>query len=441
MRRSIASAPLVAVVALAATAVAGPGSGSSRYPPDPVDADKEADEYSDFWERALVPDRGRYDQLLEQAKRLVDARTPKELTDAVDLLTTAIEMLPDQPDALYLRGWAHELQSDWAGCADDYVAAAAIDPDFELQPNPRNGRGPLADGEGVCLARDGRLEDAEALLAQAAETGAAPANLWLHLGEVDMALGRLDDAITALDGGLRIARSGELPGIYWLRAVAFDRARQPTDAIDAAESALKSDLQMGWVLNRQFPNVPPEDFFYIAGLAFETNLDTRPAMPEKALLYYREFAERAPQSPWKKRAKEHIDALAGFQPADALSRTGAKQGTSTLDVPTIKKALGKSMANLASCMADVPRSVAEVRIVLHGAPAKPKRGQPVILVPKPPAAGATARINSTVQGIVGPTGAQTDAAVKCLQTAAGKLKLGKLEKGTWLQLTFPVIAR
>jgi len=440
MRRARA-APIV-LAALAATATAGPGSGSaSRYPPDPVDADKEADEYSDFWERALVPDRGRYDQILEQAQRLVDARTPKELTDAVELLTGAIDMLPDQPDAHYLRGWAHELQQDWAGCADDYVATTAIDPDFELQPNPRNGRGPLADGEGVCLARAGRLEEAEAVLAQAAETGTAPANLWLHLGEVDMALGRLDDAITALEGGMRIARSTELPGIHWLRAVAFDRARQPSDAIEAAETALKSDLGMSWVLNRAFPNVPPEDFFYVAGLAYETNLDTRPAQPERALLYYREFAERAASSPWKKRAKEHIDALAGFQSTDALTRPNAKQGTSTLDAAAIKKSLGKAINNLASCMADVPRSVAEVRIVLHGPAAKPKRGQPVVLVPRPPTAGASAKLVATVQGVTAPSAADTDAAVKCLQTAAGKLKLGKLDKGTWLQLTFPVIAR
>jgi hypothetical protein len=92
-------------------------------------------------------------------------------------------------------------------------------------------------------------------------------------------------------------------------------------------------------------------------------------------------------------------------------------------------------------MADVPRSVAEVRVVLHGPAAKPKRGQPVVLVPRPPPAGASAKLVATVQGVAAPSAAETDAAVKFLKTAAGKLKLARLEKGTWLQLTFPVIAR
>jgi tetratricopeptide (TPR) repeat protein len=433
-------APPALVAALAATAIAGPGSGSTRYPPEPYDADKEAEEHSDFWERALTPDRGRYDQLLVAAKRLMDGRTPKDLTDAGDQLALAIDLLPDAPDAYYLRGWAREQAQDWAGCADDYNAAAARDPDFEPAPNPRT-RGGLADGQGVCLARSGKFDEAEEVLSAATATGTATAALWLRLGEVDMALGRLDDAITALDAALRVARSAELAPIHWLRAVAFDRARQPGDAEDAAQTALKADLNLSWVLNRQLPSAPPEDFFYIAGLAYETGVDTRPAQPERALLYYRTYVEKAAKSPWKKRAAEHVAALEPFDPASALTRAGAKQGTSTLDAAAIGKALKKDLAGLGKCMADVPQSVAEVKVVVHGAPARAKRGAPVVLAPKPPTAGVVVRMLAQVAGVAAPTTAETQAAVKCLETAAGKLRLAKLEKGTWVQLTFPVIGR
>jgi tetratricopeptide (TPR) repeat protein len=433
-------AAFASVAALAATATAIAGPGSTRYPPEPFDADKAAEEHSDFWERALTPDRGRYDQLLAAARRLIDGKTPKDLADADAQLAGAIELLPDAPDAYYLRGWARELAQDWAGCADDYNQAAALDPLFEPAPNPRT-RGGLADGQGVCLARAGRFDEAEEVLSAATATGTATAALWLRLGEVDMALGRLEDAITALDAALRVARSLELAPIHWMRAVAFDRARQPGDAQDAAETALKADLSMSWVLNRQLPSAPPEDFFYVAGLAYETGVETRPAQPERALLYFRQYVEKAAKSPWKKRAAEHVAALAPFDPASALTRPGARQGTSTLETTAIAKSLRKDLGKLASCMDDVPQSVAEVKVVIHGAPAKPKRGAPVVLAPKPPVAGVVVRMLGQVLGVPGPTTADTQAAVKCLETAAGKLKVAKLEKGTWIQLVFPVIAK
>lgn len=426
----------LALVATTATARAQ----STRYPPEPVDADREAEEYSAFWERALEPGRGRYDTLVTRARRSIDGRTPADLADARELLDAAIAILPDVPDAHFLRGWAHELAGDWAACADDYAAAAAADPDFVPSPNPRT-RGGLADGQGACLARAGRFEDAEVVLSAAAAAGNAPAGLWHRLAEVDMALGRLDDAITATDNALAAARSSEIAAIHWLRAMVFDRARRLGDAADAAAAALTIDPSLSRALSPALPPAPAEDAFYLAGIALAARSDGHPvAYPERALLYFREYVARAGKGPWHKRAEEHVAELAAFDLAGLLARPGARQGTTALDLATIGKAVRKDVFGLSRCLAATPRAVAEVRIVLHGPAAPPpKQGQPVVLTARPPPAGATAKI---VAQVGEPADAKDlAAATTCLEKAAGKLKVARLERGTWLQLTVPVVDR
>jgi tetratricopeptide (TPR) repeat protein len=432
--------PVAALVTFSIAAAVVPAAAqSTRYPPEPFDADKEAEEHSDFWERALEPDRGRYDVILAHARRLVDARTTSDLASAVEQLDQAIAILPDAPDAHYLRGWANELRQDWAACAADYNAAAALDPTFEPAPNPRS-RGGLADGQGVCLARSGELEEAEAVLAQATSAGATSAGLWLRLGEVDMALGRLDDAIVALDGAMKVARGTDFASIYWLRAMAFDRARRPTDADEAAAAALKMDPSLARVLTPSLPSAPPEDFYYLAGLAFEAGSETRQALPERALLYFREYLARAGKSPWKKRAEEHVSELAKVDPADALTRPGARQGTSAIEAAALAKALHKDLAVMSRCLKDTPGAVMEVRFVVHGPPAPaPKKGEPIIIAARPPPPGTTAKVVAQIGAEAGDT--DLTAATQCVQQAAGKVKVPKLDKGTWLQLVLPVVYR
>ena len=143
---------LIAAAAALLGAIGTASAQSERYPPEPADADREAEERSEYWERALEPHRGRYDTELAQARAKLGGRSPMDLAQASAILDKAIELLPAEPDAYFLRGWVHELSSDWARCADDYVAAAARDPDFEPTPNPRF-RGPFVDGLGTCLAR------------------------------------------------------------------------------------------------------------------------------------------------------------------------------------------------------------------------------------------------------------------------------------------------
>ena len=440
LRGAAAALVVVALGSLGSVAAAQ----SERYPPEPADADKEAEEHSDFWERALEPGRGRYDELLARSRRLLDARTPKELKQASDLLTTAIGLVPGAPDAYYLRGWAREQLEDWAGCATDYQATRDRNPRFKPAPNPRN-RGDLADGLGVCLARAGRYEEAATTLAQVTAAGDTDATVWIRLGEVYMALGRLDESIAALDRAVDKAlekpRGNEIATARWWRALALDRARRPPAALDAgdditeAQAALRADPTLSRILNPTVPSAPPEDIHYLAGLAYDARREG-----ERALLYYREFLRQGLKNMWRKRAQEHVARLRKLDVTEMMSRPTVVQGTSALTPAQLAKALRKDVTALGKCMKGAPQAVAEVRIVVVGPPAPPpKKGAPIVVSSRPPPAGATAKL---VQQVGTPaTSKVVDVALECLNRAGAKLKPPKLARGTWLQLTLPVISR
>jgi tetratricopeptide (TPR) repeat protein len=438
---------LLAAAALASAAGTA-AAQSDRYPPDPVDADREAEERSEYWERALEPHRGRYDTELAQARAKLGGRSPMDLAQAARILDKAIELLPSAPDAYFLRGWVHELASDWARCADDYVAAAARDPDFVPDPNPRF-RGPLADGLGTCLARAGRFEEAEAALVPYTATGEASSAIWLRLGEVYMALGRLDDALAALDRAADKARGNDIAPVRWLRATTLDRARRPAAAAEEAAAALRMDTQRQRVpgTSPASPTAPPEDAHYHAAIAYlasspeekEARLPALPAQPERAVLHLREYLRVAANPAWRKRAEEQLAAQKELEPADALGRPGAKLGATKLDAPAIGRTLRKDLAQLAPCLAKAPQLVAEVRVVIHGPAPRAGKKDSVVADRNRPPAGAWARVIAQVGAA--PAGPDQVAALECLQAGAKKLKLPKLERGGWVQLVFPVIAR
>jgi tetratricopeptide (TPR) repeat protein len=370
-----------------------------------------------------------------------------DLAQAAEILDHAIELLPEAPDAYFLRGWVHELEGNWPACADDYAAAAERDPDFEPVPNPRF-RGPLADGLGACLARAGRFEDAEVALTQYTATGEASSGVWFRLGEVYMALGRLDDALAALDRAADKARGTDIAPVRWLRATALDRARRPAAAADEAAGALRIDPQRLRIpgASPAQPSAPAEDTFYHAAIAHlasspedrDTRVPALPALPERAVLYLREYVRVATNPAWKKRGEEQLAALRELEPADALTRPGAKLGTTRLDAATIARALRKDLARLSTCLDRVPQLAVEVRVVIHGPPPRSGKANAIADRNRPPA-GAWPRALAQV-GLVPPTADQT-AAHACIQDAARKLKVPKLERGAWVQLVFPVISR
>ncbi len=115
--------PLVVVVvsvvaAGAILAVAAPaGAQSKRYPPVPVDRDKEKAQRSSLWEAATNPARAPYGKLLFEAAQLLREGTSASVLEAVKRLDEAVQRLPDEPKAYQMRGEAHLRLKDWAQAA------------------------------------------------------------------------------------------------------------------------------------------------------------------------------------------------------------------------------------------------------------------------------------------------------------------------------------
>src|SRR6185295_5558904 len=85
-----------------------------------------------------------------------------------------------------------------------------------------------------------------------------------------------------------------------------------------ASEATKLDPQLGVL---QSPSVPPlgaGELDYMLGLAYGVD----PAKPEYQLAYFRRFMAAAPESPWRKRAEDHIRELRTSELPDTLMRRG-----------------------------------------------------------------------------------------------------------------------
>src|SRR5262249_21147611 len=144
--------------------------------------------------------------------------------EAVKLLDAAIRLLPDEPAAYRVRGDAYIELQEWDKCAADFAAGGANAPRDD-------GPGKLGAGLrrklGLCQARAGKLADAERTLAEAAVSGNAAGEVWMRLGEVRIAMGKLDEAIAALKSALEATDPAQQSMIHFLLAAAYDRERRP----------------------------------------------------------------------------------------------------------------------------------------------------------------------------------------------------------------------
>ncbi|MBP6632732.1 MAG: tetratricopeptide repeat protein [Kofleriaceae bacterium] len=425
----------VAVALLGARA----GAQSRRYPAPTPDPDEVAESSSEYWERVLSPGRGPFAITLAKARRLIDGRAPAELREAIGMLDLALSRAGDLPDGLVARGWAKELLADWSGCAADYQRARTADPAYQPAPGLRP-RGGLDHGAGVCLARAGRVDDAEVVLAAATATTEPSAELWLRLGEVHLAQGRLTEAVAEFDRALAVARTEEVITIQWMRLLAFDRARMPAEAGDAADVAAALDRNANRVLSPALPFVVPADQLYATALAMDAI-----GQPEVALPYFREYLRVAGSTPWRRRAEEHVAAL---RTLDLSARWSQLQWTAVVDAAAVRTALRKVLPAARRCLRAHPGLVLEVRWV-HGSglgvvvlgpgprPPGPGAGGGVIGAAQPP---TTAAAGPQVRTVLNLGHTDPTEATACTVAATRKLALPALAKGAWMQLRFPVVA-
>lgn len=416
MLRSVAA---LAALGLAATASAQ----SRRYPPEPVDKDAENAARSRLWSAAITPERHPYQDLVRAATDALSQRTPDQTTEAIKKLDAAIRLLPRDPEAYRLRGDAYLERKDWARCAADYAAADA--------GTQRDDETPRAMAElhrklGLCQARAGKLGDAERTLAGTCASGNATGEIWMRLGEVRIAMGKLDEAIAALHSALEATEPLQQGTIHFLLAAAYDRARRPADALLEAAEGIKLDRQLTGVSNPLVPPLGPGEIDYMLGLAYSA---TDPPRPEYVLAYFRRFVAKAPDSPWRKRAEDHIRDIKTGELPDTITRGGS----APLDLDAVRVAARRGMPQMRACLARFPTVAVDVEITRSGPRTPPTdRIRPRYFTPPE---GVTVRV-----ALGELPDRDLDAVDRCIEAQANRLALPAVkEHDTYYKAAFSVI--
>jgi tetratricopeptide (TPR) repeat protein len=408
----------VCMLGLAAPAAAQ----SRRYPPAPLDKDAETASKSDLWNAAITPQRHPYQDLVRAAREALSQRTIDQTTAAIAKLDVAIQLLPHEPEAYRLRGDAHLERKDWPQCAADFAAADAY--------TQRDDESPRAMGElhrklGLCQAHAGKLGDAEKTFTETVASGIGSGETWMRLGEVRIAMGKLDEAIAALRSSLDGTDPPAQAMIHFLLAEAYDRARRPADALVEASEGVRLDRQLATLLNPAVPPLGNGELAYMLGLASSTE----PVRPEYALAYFRQFVKLAPDSPWRRRAEDHIRELRTTPLPDTITRSG----TAPLDLDAMRTAARRAMPQMRACLARLPPVVVEVEISRAG-PRTPPTDRMRSRFFTPPD-GVTVR-----RAIGEISDKDLDAIDSCLQPLATRLALPPVkEHDTYYKTVFYVV--
>jgi tetratricopeptide (TPR) repeat protein len=422
----VGAAPVTrALVVLSALLATTPAfAQSKKYPPVAPDKELEEEKRSDLWESTLHPDTRPYKDLVRDAKRLVERNTPEDRKIAFEKLDAAVKRLPTEPDAYLLRGQLYLAQKEWAKCADDLGRAEDYAKSDDLAARTKS-RIDLAS----CLARAGRLAEAETALVRASASAQTQrGELWMRLGEVRIAMGKLDEAIDALTAALEADSSNALT--RWFLVAAYDRARRPTESQEHAVVARRYDPSRTHIDNPSLPFLGTAEGDYLNGLANRYATPT----PEYALLYFRRFLKLAKDSPWRRRAEEHVRELSAMKwPA---RETMTNTGTSAVDIEAVRKSLERPVAAMRQCLAKLPQSAFQINVRKTG-PRTPEtvRDRPIYRLPSPP------KLVTPALSLDGGTKDDVDAATRCLETEAAKLKLPTpKERDTYYTLSFIVVS-
>lgn len=421
----------LAVVVLCAAAPAW--AQSKRYPPVPVDRDAEAAAKSDLWDAAILPEQHAYQDLLSAASAALARRGTDDLADAIKKLDQAVRLLPKEAMAYRLRGDAQLERRDWAQCAADFAAA---DANARREDEPARATAELRRKLGICQARAGKLAEAERTLAETAASGNAAPEVWMRLGEVRIAMGKLDEAIAALRSALDTTDAASQAMIHFLLASAYDRARRSGDALDEAAEGLKLDRQLAILHNPVVPALGVGELDYLLGVAYsaevpaERNVPQVPPRPEHALFHFRSFVAAAPDSPWRRRAEDHIRELRAIDLPDTLTRNGTAQP----DFEATRAVIRRGMPQMRACLAKLPPAVVEVE-VLRAGPRTPVTDRQRPRYFSPPDGTNVRRSDGELSD------AELTAAERCLLPLVARLGMPAVrERDTYYKVLFYVVA-
>ena len=333
---------------------------SRRYPPEPVDYDDQVEKENHLWGRILAPHRERYHAEVDRAMEFVRMSNAESLARAAEILVEASKMAPDETRAYWVLGRVEERREAWSACASAYARAFALEPDYQPKDDLPKGRDQdwaLDVGMAWCQSNAGMYEEAIANYRRILGSGATGrAELYRHLGETYMALGRLGEAIEAFSVALR-GSPGDVRTIFAL-ATAYDRDEKEALSRAHLDDGLAQSRGLSHLSGADAVFIPPADRFYYLGLAHEARGDV-----EWAISYFREYLDKSGQSPWQRRVQQHLGDLA----RESLdSRRVQVKGTGTVDAGKTVRAVTSADPALQRCMASAPGLLLEVQITVLG---------------------------------------------------------------------------
>jgi hypothetical protein len=172
---------------------------------------------------------------------------------------------------------------------------------------------------------------------------------------------------------------------------------------------------------------------YLQGFAYAAFEQPR---PDYSLIYFRYFLKVAKDSPWRKRAEEHLRDLKGTELPEAIEKRG---GNAPLDTTAALGPVRRVMGAMRACAAKTPFIIYEVTITKAGPRTAPAvRDRPRYFAPPE---------TVTVIPVVGLPSAgdvpqvERDTVVRCIEPIASQIPFPAIkEKDTWFRLSFNVIA-
>lgn len=391
---------------------------------DKDDFDREREQYSDFWEQAIHPHADRYLDLLARAEPLIGKGDSQSSSQARALLRDAIRIAPDRPGGYRLLARLERSEEDYAACAAAYGKALSIDPDLAADKDQPawQPRFELAD----CQARAGQYPEALDGLRRLISTGHSDRTIDWRLGQVYMALGRLDEAIESLE---RMIRSDVHPRrltqeevlMGYTLAVALDRAEQTAESRRLL-SELSSSRNLSMLTIDRAHWVPAADEHYTLGLVYLHEGDSA-----RALHHMRRYLLADSNGPWRRRAIQLYQRAS----AGASSITGVSvRGSARFDSDKARAAVLARDEQLQTCLAPVPGLLVEVTITR--------------IVPGETSLRARAGVRVTVEDRAGNIAdSALTTALACVESVAGTIDLPKPtgSPGTYAATQFLVVAR
>ncbi|HJZ87208.1 MAG TPA: tetratricopeptide repeat protein [Polyangia bacterium] len=259
----------------------------------------------DFWTRTLArsPEVERW--LLEGDQRL-QMRGEEHLREAEAAFAEAVRLAPRDPRARREHAGSLVELDRYAEALSEWRAVRALDQKLDA--------GQVASGIGVCLAHLGEHAAAaqEYRRALDAREGVSFAIVHWNLGDVEMALGHVDEALrqyqlaaaAAAGAAPDSALAQEAAVIDLALAVAYDRLEDDAKARAQARRAVSRNVLRVLATQSKIFFVPPEDRAYSVALAHEAAGERVSALEQ-----WTEYLRAAPHGPWLARARGHLDAL------------------------------------------------------------------------------------------------------------------------------------